>query len=101
MFGFKTNRQRLEELKCLLLQQLARFNELEGKFMSQTDDLVAAVNRLKDSTTKELKAISDRLSQSSSDPVVAQAITDLNAVSDSLDTETGTLTGNAGSAAPV
>jgi len=64
--------------------------------MAAIDDLKAAVTRLNDSTSAELKAISDKLSQpNSTDADVEAAATALNALSDKLDAETAVLTATA------
>jgi len=66
------------------------------KIMAAIDDLKAAVTRLNDSTSAELKAISDKLSQpNSTDADVEAAATALNALSDKLDAETAVLTATA------
>ena len=62
--------------------------------MNQADtNLQAAVARLAASTSAEIKAITDKLAGiGSDDPVVVQAVADLNKVADALDAETVTLT---------
>lgn len=70
--------------------------------MASIDDLKTAVARLATSTSTELKAIADKLSQPNPDAAdVAAAAATLNGLSDKLDAETALLTGLPPAGPPV
>lgn len=75
-------------------KRLKRIEKGQTAIMAAIDDLKAAVIRLNASTSAELKALADKLSQPNADEAaVAAAVVSLNQVSDNLDTETASLAG--------
>ena len=67
---------------------------LEAKMNQADANLQAAVARVATSASTEIKAINDKLAAlGSDDPVVVQAVADLNKVADTLDAEAATITG--------
>lgn len=91
MSQFETERfdARMLMLETIILR-------MEKRIMTDIENLAAAVARNNASTLAELKAIADKLAalgaSAGNDPAIAQAVTDLNALSSKLDAETVALT---------
>ena len=69
-----------------------QLNEERTQRMAADKDLQTAVARVATSASAEIKAINDKLAAlGSDDPVVIQAVADLNKVADTLDSEVASL----------
>jgi hypothetical protein len=67
------------------LVMLLKLSRKESKIMGQNDDLRQAVGELKAAVADELQRVTDELNaKKGDDPVVAQAITDLRALTASV-----------------